>query len=89
MPEALAVFAVFTVAVVAWIGAWAQARDPRSYKPVEEAARLRQQMAWLEARLDLAERERWSADMIATLEAELNATLRELVAAEARERARK
>lgn len=77
MPEALAVLAVFAVAVVAWVGAWLHARDPANYKPHEEHSRLQHHEGWLEGRLQTAERENWSEDMVATLRADLEAARRQ------------
>lgn len=73
MPEALAVLAVFVVAVVAWVGAWLHARDPANYKPTEEHARLQHHEGWLQGRLETARREKWSEDMVANLEEDLEA----------------
>lgn len=67
MPEALAVVAVFVVTVVAWVGAWLHARNPANQNVHDEIARLRQHVGWIEQRIELAERERWGTDMVATL----------------------
>ncbi len=82
MPEALAVLAVIVVAVTAWVGAWLHARDPANYKPHEEQSRLQHHEGWLQSRLETARRERWSEDMVATLEADLEATRRQRVVME-------
>jgi hypothetical protein len=74
MPEALVVVAVFAICVAAWIGAWMQSRNPALHDPEENRTRLCQQERWLRQRLELAQREGWSADMIATLAAELEVT---------------
>lgn len=78
MPEAFAVLAVFVVAIAAWIGAWAQARDPANYNARQEGERLQTQAAWLEQRVELARRENWDDDMIANLEAEREVIRRQL-----------
>lgn len=83
MPEALAVLAVFVVAVVAWVGAWLHARDPANYKPHEERSRLQHHEGWLQSRLETARREKWSEDMVANLEADLEAVRSEREVVEA------
>ena len=92
MPEALAVLAVLVVAVVAWVGAWLHARDPANYKPHEEHSRLRHHEGWLQSRLETAQREKWSEDMVATLQADLAAARQQRAVVEgqlaAREQAR-
>jgi hypothetical protein len=77
MPEAFAVLVVFFVAIAAWIGAWAQARNPANYNARQESERLVAQAAWLEQRIALARRESWDGDMIANLEAELEIARRQ------------
>jgi hypothetical protein len=77
MPEAFAVLVVFVVAIMAWIGAWLQARDPANYNPRQESERLVVQAAWLEQRVELARRENWDSQMIANLESELESARRE------------
>lgn len=77
MPEALAVLAVFVVAIAAWFGAWVQARDPAHQNVRDETERLQVQIRWLEQRLDLARRENWSGDMIACLQDEIESTSRQ------------
>lgn len=82
MPEALAVLAVFAVAFVAWVGAWLHARDPANYKPHEEHSRLQQHEGWLQGRLETARREKWSEDMVANLEADLETARQQRVVVE-------
>lgn len=82
MPEALAVLAIIVVAVAAWVGAWMHARDPANYKPHEEHSRLQQHEGWLQGRLETARREKWSEDMVANLEADLEAAQRQRVTVE-------
>jgi hypothetical protein len=84
MPEALAVVAVFVVAVVAWLGAWLHARDPANYNARAEVERLRHHAVWLQQRLEVAQREAWSEDMVANLSDELDATVRQLEQTDAR-----
>ena len=71
MPEALAVLAVFVVAVVAWFGAWMQAGNPANQNVHDETQRLQLHVRWLEQRLDLARRENWDREMNARLAAEI------------------
>jgi hypothetical protein len=78
MPEALAVVAVFVVTVIAWVGAWLNARNPAGYPARDEIARLQHHAAWLEQRLVVAQRECWGGEMIAAISAELAATAGEL-----------
>lgn len=85
MPEALAVFAVFVVAVIAWVGAWMQARDPARQNVAEDLAQLRHHHAWLEERVRVAEREGWGAEMIAALHAERASAAQRLTGSAARE----
>lgn len=88
MPEALAILAVFVVVVVAWVGAWMQARDPASQNPVENLQRLQVHAAWLEQRLHVARRENWGDDMVAGLTEELRMTSEQLALAATRVPAR-
>lgn len=78
MPEALAVFAVFVVTIVAWFSAWMHARNPANYNARDEAERLRHHAAWLEQRLEVAHREQWGDDMIDALNDERDLTRRQL-----------
>jgi hypothetical protein len=78
MPEALAVLVVVVIAIAAWFGAWMQARNPANYNAREEAERLRHHVAWLEQRLELAQREKWGGDMVAGISDELETTFRQL-----------
>lgn len=84
MPEALAIVAVFVVVVIAWVGAWMQARDPASQNPVEDLQRLRVHAAWLEQRLHVARRENWGDAMVASLTEELRVTSDQLAVAATR-----
>jgi hypothetical protein len=78
MPEAFAIVAVFAVAVVVYVGAWWQARDPRRRDARAELAQLRQHHGWLQERLAVARRERWGEEMVAQLAAEHEALSRRL-----------
>ena len=78
MPEALALLAIFVIAIAAWFGAWMQARDPANQNVHDETERLQLHVRWLEQRLDLAQRENWSGDMIASLQEEIETTARQL-----------
>src|SRR3954469_25212344 len=88
MPEAFAVLAVFLVAVVAYVAAWMQSRDPANFNRIEDEARLRQHAAWLASRLELARRENWSDEMVGNLEGELALAMRQLAAPDDRLSAR-
>ena len=81
MPEAFAVLAVVVVTIVAWFSAWMHARNPANTNAQAEIARLRQHAAWLEQRMEVAQREKWGGDMIATLSDEMEGTARQLVRA--------
>jgi len=74
MPEALAIVAVFAIALIIYVAMWMQTRDPALHKPHEEFARLQHQVTWLEERLAKARREKWGTEMIASIEAERDAT---------------
>ena len=78
MPEAFAIVAVFVVAVVVYVGAWLQSRDPRKRNAAEELAQLRQHHGWLRERLEVARRERWGEEMVTQLAAEHEALSRRL-----------
>ena len=78
MPEALVIVAVFVVALVAFVGAWIQSRNPAGVDVMSESARLKHHAAWLSQRLQRAQREKWEAEMVNNLEAELEVTSRAL-----------
>jgi hypothetical protein len=80
MPEALAVVAVFVVTAIAYVGAWLHARDPAKRNVLDDIARLRHHAEWLQSRLEVAQRENWETEMIASLSDELENTLRQLAA---------
>jgi hypothetical protein len=84
MPEALAIVAVFAVAVVIYIAMWVQSRDPAHFDPAKEAMRLEHQVSWLAHRLTKARRERWEAAMVENLAAELAAAEQRLAEMKAR-----
>lgn len=74
MPGAVIILGVFVViALVACIMAWAHTRNPANRDPREDYRQLQRQAEWLEQRLDVARRERWSAEMIRSLEQQLGA----------------
>jgi len=83
MPEALAVVAVFVIAVVIYAAMWLRSRDPSLHKPHEELERLRHHTVWLEERLARARRENWGQEMVAGIEAELRASAKQLAKAQA------
>lgn len=74
MPEALAVVAVFVIAVIIYVAMWLQSRDPALHKPQEEFARLQHQVTWLDERLAKARRENWGTEMVASIADERDAT---------------
>ena len=78
MPEALAVVAVLVVTLIAWVGALLHARDPANHNGAAEVARLRHHAAWLEQRLERAQREGWGSDMIRPLSDEIAAVSAQL-----------
>lgn len=80
MPEALAIVVVFVVAVIVYVSARIQSRDPARQNPAEDLARLRQHHAWLSDRLERARREGWGEEMTANFEAEVSATARQIEA---------
>lgn len=82
MPEALALVAVFVIAVVIYFAMWMQTRDPALNKPHEERARMELHVKWLEERLARARREEWGAEMLANIAAERDATVARLAKAE-------
>ena len=79
MPEALAIVFVFVVAGSAYIGARLNAANPRLHNAHTERERLRTYRIWLQARLELADREKWEPDMRARLAEELKLTESQLV----------
>jgi hypothetical protein len=85
MPEALAVLAVFVVTVVAWVGAWLNARDPARLNGCDEIARLQHHADWLQHRLEMAQREKWSSEMIDAILADATVTAAQLSRASARD----
>lgn len=80
MPEAFALFLILIVAGGVYVYAWAQAKNPARRDVAADRRRLERHEAWLRHRLELAERERWGADMVGHLEAELRATRERLAA---------
>ncbi|MEY4940942.1 MAG: hypothetical protein RIQ93_2677 [Verrucomicrobiota bacterium] len=79
MPGAVVILGLFiTIALVAWMAAWAHTRDPSNRDPREDYRQLQRQTAWLEQRLDLARREKWSPEMIQSLEQKLGAACDQL-----------
>ena len=85
MPEALIVLFVFFVSMIVWVAAWIRSRDPSLRNATEDVHRLRHQEAWLSQRLQVAETERWGAEMVAGIAAELHLTKQELARAGQRE----
>ncbi len=56
-------------------------RNPANHNARLELERMRQQAIWLEERLDVARRERWASEMIASISDELGATTQRLAQA--------
>jgi hypothetical protein len=81
MPEALAIVAVFFIAVGVYIFAWLEARNPALHDPQRDLARLHHQATWLQERLRIAKRENWDGEMVANLTTELVATSEQLARA--------
>lgn len=81
MPEALAIVAVFVVAVVIYIGMWIQSRDPALHNAQEDLIRLRHQVTWLEERHSRAQREQWGEEMVGAIVAERESAARQLAKA--------
>lgn len=78
MPEALAIVAVFAVVAIAFVGAWLQERNPAIQSSQIEVERLRHHAAWLEQRLELAQRENWDERMVSAIAEDREATRRRL-----------
>lgn len=78
MPEAFAVFFVFVVSLGIYLFAKLQARSPEFRKPEVKLAQLQEQRAWLEERLQQAEREKWSPEMRKPIAEQLEETRRKL-----------
>ena len=82
MPAALVFFSMSVViAVSAWLAAWRHTRNPSNQDPREDYRQLQRHAAWLEQRLDVARRERWSPEMIASLSAQLGDACQQLARA--------
>lgn len=81
MPEALAVFFILAVSVIVFAAAWLRGRDLSLINADDELQRLRHHEAWLRLRLELAEREQWSDDMIAGIADEHHRTSLQLARA--------
>jgi len=80
MPEALAILFILVVAGGVYLYARVQAGNPARRNADEDRARLERHEAWLRQRLELAERERWGADMVRGIESELHTTRERLAA---------
>lgn len=78
MPEALAILGVSAVALFIGAAMWMRARDPKLHRPEEEMVRMRHHVTWLDERLVRARRENWGHEMVAGIEAERDATRREI-----------
>ncbi len=83
MPETLTIIGIFVVCVVAGAIAVRRIRALASPDLTTELAQLTQRAAWIEHRLELAQRERWDAAMLAALQAERSANAERLEAARA------
>jgi hypothetical protein len=82
MPGALPILAfVILVALVCWVAAWTHTRNAANHDPREDYRRLQRHAAWLEQRLDVARRERWGPEMIASLSRQLGVACQQLARA--------
>jgi hypothetical protein len=84
MPEAFAVLFVLIAALGVYVGAEIHSRNPANHNAKLDAERLRGQEAWLRQRLQMAQRENWSGDMVARLTEELGATTQQLAKVDVR-----
>jgi hypothetical protein len=84
VPEALAILAVFFVAIAIYLAMCLRTRDPALHDPAEEHARLRLHVTWLDERLAVARREQWGEEMVGRITEEREAAARELVKSSAR-----
>lgn len=82
MAESLTVILVSLLAVVTCLVIRKQARSPARYNPQKEAVRLRRHLTFLEHRLDVAQREKWGAEMITVITDDQDASRLELARAE-------
>src|SRR5436189_255163 len=76
MPEALACLLVFAICVAAYVAAQLASRDPARQNVTQDVSTLRQHRAWLQQRLEKAQRENWGEDMVETLAAARRARVR-------------
>jgi hypothetical protein len=76
MSQSLALLVLVAIVVAFWIDGWAHAQKIADYVTRHEIERLHYQIGWLRDRLELARRENWDGETIASLEAELEATRR-------------
>jgi hypothetical protein len=74
MPEAAAVLLVGVVSLLVYVIARVQARNPSFHAPQVRLAQLNQQHAWLQSRLQLAQRENWGEEMRRQITEELAET---------------
>ena len=77
MPAPLILSLAFVLGAVAWLAAWWHVRRrPESRRA--EIQRLGNHALWLEQRLDVARRERWDPQMIASLYQQLGLACQKL-----------
>ena len=77
MPAALILSLAFVIGALAWLAAWWQARRQPANRRAE-IQRLGNHALWLEQRLDVARRERWDRQMIASLSEQLGTACQRL-----------
>jgi hypothetical protein len=80
MPEAFAVLLVLVVCVAAYVAALLTARHPAQQNTAEDLVTLHRHRAWLQQRLEMAQRENWGDDMVESIAAELTATAEQIAA---------
>lgn len=78
MPEAIAIVVIFLISAAVYVGAQLHARTAVLRDPAGEQARLREQVSWLEHRLEQARHEGWDDDMRTRISDELTAAQRQL-----------
>jgi hypothetical protein len=86
MVETFTITSILAVIGVFALRAFFKAREAARRNSPEEIRRLRTQSEWLAHRLDVAQRENWSQDMIANMTRERAAALAQIAQAELAQR---